>query len=145
MGATITTYAADALIAAGGFAGLLTPRIDLIAAISVQPNKLSVWADLTIAAYTGYAGPLTPTISAAYISRANGRVSVDLSDTVFNGPSAGAGVDVIGWVFHDTTATPIVYAVGLFDGPLALQVALDRVTVDETLGMLVTPTFSASN
>jgi hypothetical protein len=140
-----TTYAAEELVAASGFPGLATPRIDLITAAGVPPNKRSVWADFTIAAFTGYAGPLTPTVSAVYIPQSTLLVSVDLSDCVFNGPSAGAGVDVIGLIFHDTTATPVVYAVILFDGPLGLQIPTDRVTVDETLGLGITLNFSAEN
>lgn len=145
MATSVTTYAADLLVEAGGIPGLLTPRLDLITAISTGPSKNSKWADLTIATYTGYPGPITPTVSAAYISGESGQVSVDLSDAVFNGPSSGAGVNVIGWVFHDTTGTPVVYAVGLFDGQLALQSALDRVTLDVTIGLGTASPFSVEN
>jgi hypothetical protein len=145
VGVSVTTYAAEELIGASGFTGLVTPRLDLFTAIGTAPNKHSVWSDLTIAAFTGYGGPITVTLSAAYISNKNQQLSIDVSDAIFNGPSAGAGVDVIGWVLHDTSGTPVVYALGLFDGPLALQVATDRVTVDETVGMSTTPSFSVSN
>jgi hypothetical protein len=145
VGAALTTYAADLLLGASGVAGLINPRLDLFTVIGAGPNKHSVWADLTIAAFTGYAGPLTPTLSALYIGGSPKQVSFDVSDGIFNGPSSGAGVDVVGWVLHDTTATPIIYALGVFDGPLGLQVSTDRVTVDETIGIGTTVTFEVRN
>ncbi len=145
MGLSLTTDAGDAALMAAGAPGLTTPRLDLFTAISPDLSKSSVWADFTIPVFTGYAGPVTVTVSAAYISSETGLLSVDISDAVFNGPSAGAGVDVVGWVLHDTTGTPVVYAAGMFDGPLSLQEALDRVTVDEKLGMGITVNFFADN
>jgi hypothetical protein len=145
MGVSVVTYAADALIAATGVPGLTTPRLDLITAITAGPSKITAWADLTIAAFTGYAGPITVTFSAVYISHPTGLLSVDVSDAIFNGPSAGSGVQAIGWVLHDTTGTPVVYAVGLFDGPLGLEAALDRINVDETLGLGTQASYQVSN
>jgi len=133
------------LLAAGGFAGLVTPKIDLFVANSVAPSKLSVFADFTIATYTGYAGPIALTESAVYIPHGQGP-SVDLSDAIFNGPTAGAGTDVIGAVvWNGVVLTPVVYAVILFDGPLGLQLATDRVSIDETLSIAPTVGFSVSN
>lgn len=143
--ASATTYAADELVAAGGVAGLATPRLDLVTAFANPPSKVSVWSDFTIPTYTGYAGPITVTLSAVYISNATQLVSTDVSDAVFNGPTSGAGATVVGWVLHDTTATPVVYACGTFDGPLSLLLPTDRVTVDETIGLGTAVSFNVSN
>lgn len=138
MGASLTTLAGDAAIMGAGAPGLVNPRLDLFTAIGPALSKNTVWTDLTIAAFTGYAGPVTVTISAAYVSNPSGQYAVDISDAIFNGPTSGAGTDVIGWVFHDTTATPVIYAAGMFDGPLSLNIPTDRVTVDETLLLAMT-------
>ena len=145
MGVSLTTYAGDLALMGSGSVGLATPRLDLFTAISPTLSKNSAWADFTIPTFTGYAGPITVTVSAIYISQPSGEVAIDISDALFNGPTSGAGTDVLGWVFHDTSGTPVVYAAGMFDGPLALQTAHDRVTVDETISMSNTITTTVSN
>jgi hypothetical protein len=139
-----TTYAGDLLMAATGIAGLTNPRIDLFTAQANPSSKNSVWSDFTIATYTGYA-TVTPTIGTVYISRETGLVSVDVSDAVFPGPSSGSGVSTLGWVLHDTTATPVVYASGTWDGPLAEQLPTDRIVVDETIGLSSAVVFHVDN
>jgi hypothetical protein len=129
----IVTKAGMEAIGTAGWAGLTNPRVDLFTAYSGLLDANTVWTQLTIAAFTGYAGPITVTISAQYVSQPSNLPAVDISDAIFNGPSSGSGVNVIGMVFHDTTATPVVYAVALFDGPASLNVPLDRVSVDETM------------
>jgi hypothetical protein len=128
------TTAAMGLIAGGGFAGLLLPKLDLITAFSGLLTKASTLSQATLAAYTGYAGPVTATLSAAYISNPSGLYAADTPDAVFNGPTSGAGANVIGAVLHGVVgAVDTLYAAVLFDGPLSENLITDRVTVGMTL------------
>jgi len=140
---SVVTRAAELLIAAGGFAGLVNPRIDAITN-SPTVSKATEWTDLTVAAYTGY-GTVTPTMSAEYVSQPDDALAVDFSPAVFDGPSSGAGVDATGWVLHDTSATPVVYAVWLLSSPIGLQAALDRMTADSTIRLASTATGNADS
>ena len=144
MGVSVVTLVAENLILPSA-ALLLTPRLDLFTAVSPAINPASAWADFTIATFTGYSGPVTVVPTATYVSNETQLLSFDIPSVAFNGPTSGAGVDVLGWVLHDTTATPLVYAAGMFDGPLSLQLITDRVTVLETINMVLAALFEVAN
>jgi hypothetical protein len=130
----IVTNHGKQAIGAGGWAGLVTPRVDLFTAFAGILGPDTVIGSLTLAAYVGYPGPITPTISAQYVSQPSGLPAVDISDAVFTGPTApNPGVNAIGYVFTDNAGTRNIYAIALFDGPVSLNVPLDQVTVDGTL------------
>jgi hypothetical protein len=143
----MTTYAGDTALMTAGSAGFTTPVIDLFTAGPGALTKNMTWAQFTAAVFTGYAGPITVTVSAIYISNSSGLVSVDISEAVFNGPTSGTGVDVIGWAFRSNpeSGTPVLYAAGLFTGPLGLQLPTDRVTVGETIGLAPAVSFNVEN
>jgi hypothetical protein len=114
-------------VAALGVPGLTLPRIGIFSN-NISPNENSVYADFTLATYTGYAN-VTPTVGAIFVSQA-GDVSAPLSEAVFLGPTAGAGVDAYGWFLFDNV-THSVWACERFSAaPLSLQNLLDRLAVD---------------
>ncbi len=127
MDQVVMSRAAELLVAASGFAGLLTPKIDLFTN-DFLPLETSVLADFTLATYTGYVQG-TGTLSAVYVSQPDNLVSVDALPVHFVGPTAGAGVDAFGWVMYDGTG-PGIYAAGRFDTPpKGLVNLLDKVSV----------------
>jgi len=129
-------------VADAGFAGLTVPRVGIFTN-DFTPTKASVYADFDLAVYTGYAN-VTPTISAVFIT-ADGKVSVDLSDCAFLGPTADAGVDGYGWFLFDNVTHDVWACERFTDAPLSLQNLLDRVEVDAYLSVDGSTTSTVQN
>lgn len=124
------TRAGKLAIADAGFAGLTIPRIGIFTN-DFNPDEFSVYADFTLAVYTGYSNA-TVVLSPVFVTQ-SGKVSSDVGDATFLGPTAGAGVDAYGWFLFDNV-THDVWACGRFDpAPQSLQNLMDRLQVDEQL------------
>jgi hypothetical protein len=134
----LTTYFFDLLLLNGGITGLtagtLLVKIDLFSALTGGLAKTMPWSSFTVPSYTGYSAAQTVTPTASYISNQSLLASFDLESVLWDGPTSGAGTDVIGVVVHDNSTVPNVYFAALFAGPLSLNLPTDRVTTFNTVG-----------
>jgi hypothetical protein len=131
-----TTQKGDLALFTSGIAGWVTPVWDLFTT-QIVPTRQAVITDFTLAAYTGYA-QVAATFDTPYLSAPSGQAAVISGEAEFNGPTAGLGTPVYGWVLH-SSASADVYAWGMFDNaPLGLNMPTDRIVLDAQLLLAMT-------